>query len=55
VYLKVSAVTGSFEGGENRNLLRIVNVYVLPSADRLGSASATSAFSWEPSGAALSG
>ena len=34
VSLNVSAVTGSFDGGEKRKPGRIVNVYVRPSADR---------------------
>jgi hypothetical protein len=55
VYLSVSAVTGWFDGGEKRKPLRIVNVYVLPSAERSGSASATSAVTCEPAGAGLSG
>src|SRR5712691_1528792 len=54
-YLNVCAVTGSFEGGEKRNPLRILNVYVLPSADRAGSDWATSGTTREPAGPALSG
>lgn len=54
-YLNVCAVTGSFEGGEKRNPLRIVNVYVLPSADRAGSDWATSGTTREPAGPGLSG
>ena len=55
VYLNVSAVTGAFEGGENRNPLRIVNVYVRPSAERTGSDCATSGVRRAPAGPALSG
>lgn len=42
VSLKVCAVTGAFEGGEKRKPFRIVNVYVFPSAERFGKATATS-------------
>ena len=55
MYLKVCAVTGSFDGGEKRKPLRIVNVYVFPSAERSGSDWATSGTSCEPAGAGLSG
>jgi len=55
VYLNVCAVTGSFEGGEKRKPRRIVNVYVLPSAERVGSASATSGVSWAPPAPGWSG
>src|SRR5512133_2390735 len=48
VYLKVSAVTGAFEGGEKRKPLRILKMYVLPSAERVGSDRATSGSSCEP-------
>ena len=54
-YLNVSAVTGWFEGGEKRKPLRISKVYERPSADRVGSAWATSGISREPSGAGRSG
>ena len=53
--LNVCAVTGSPEGGEKRNPFRIVNMYVFPSAERVGSDWATSGTSWEPAGAGLSG
>ena len=42
VYLKVAAVTGSFEGGENVKPGRIRKVYVLPPSVTLGMAAATS-------------
>src|SRR4051794_39647096 len=42
VCLNVSAVTGSLEGGENRNPGRIRNVYVRPPCERVGMASAIS-------------
>ena len=45
--LNVCAVTGSFEGGENRKPLRMVNVYVFPPSDGFGSAAATSGSSRE--------
>ncbi len=54
-YLNVSAVTSSCEGGENRNPLRIVNVYARPSAETVGRERATSGTSCDPSGAGLSG
>ena len=37
VYLNVWAVTGASDGGEKRNPLRIVKVYVFPSRERSGS------------------
>jgi hypothetical protein len=55
VSLKVCAVTGSFDGGENRNPFRIVKVYVFPSAETAGSASATSGSRCDPAGAGASG
>ena len=55
VDLKVDAVTGSFDGGENRNPGRILNVYVVPPAVGVGTASATSGTMRDPSGAGLSG
>jgi hypothetical protein len=53
-YWNVRAVTGSFEGGEKRKPGRIVKVYVVPSAERVGSAAATSGSSREPPGAGRS-
>ena len=41
-YLNVWAVTVSFDGGENRKPGRIVNVYVLRSAETAGCERATS-------------
>src|SRR4051812_44075739 len=55
VSLNVWAVTGWFEGGENRKPPRIVNVYVFPSAERVGNDCATSGTSWKAAGPALSG
>jgi len=54
-YLKVAAVTSSRKGGEKRNPLRIVKVYVRPSAETDGSERATSGTSCDPCGPALSG
>jgi hypothetical protein len=53
--LNVCAVTGWFDGGEKRKPWRIVNVYVLPSCERVGSDCATSGISCEPACPALSG
>ena len=54
--LNVSAVTRSLvSGGENAKPVRTVNVYVLPSAERVGSEAATSGTSRVPRGADASG
>ena len=42
VYRKVSAVTGSFDGGEKRKPGRMRNVYVRPSCETVGIAAAIS-------------
>src|SRR2546426_6502358 len=55
VDLNVDAVTASFDGGEKRKPERILNVYVVPPAVGVGTASATSGTIRDPSGAALSG
>src|SRR3989442_16031175 len=55
VHLNVDAVTGSFDGGENRKPRRILNVYVVPPAVGGGTESATSGAMRDPSGAGLSG
>src|SRR6266536_3181897 len=55
VDLNVIAVTASFDGGEKRKPGRIVNVYVVPPAVGVGTASATSGTIRDPSGAGLSG
>ena len=46
--LNVIAVTAAPDGGENRNPLRIVKVYVLPPFETAGSDSATSGCSVAP-------
>src|SRR5688500_14275314 len=51
VYLKVSAVTGSFDGGEKRKPRRIRKEYVRPSADTVGGAAASSGATRQPAGA----
>jgi hypothetical protein len=53
--LNVCAVTGWFDGGEKRKPRRIVNVYVLSSADLAGSDRATSGIGSDPAGPAVSG
>src|SRR5919201_6078693 len=53
--LNVAAVTGAFDGGENRKPRRILNVYVVPPCEGTGIASATSGTMRDPSGAGLSG
>ena len=54
--LNVWAVTRSpREGGENAKPFRTVNVYVLPSAERVGSEAATSGTSRVPRGADAAG
>ena len=53
--LNVCAVTGWLDGGEKRKPRRIVNVYVLPLAERVGSAWAISGLSCDPAGAGSSG
>ena len=55
VDLNVDAVTGSFDGGENRKPVRILNRYVVPPAVGVGTASATSGTMRDPCGAGLSG
>src|SRR5205823_10532549 len=55
VHLNVDAVTGSFDGGENRKPRRILNVYVVPPAVGVGTEPATSGTMRDPSGAGLSG
>ena len=52
---KVCAVTDSWSGGEKAKPFRILNVKVRPSAERAGSAAATSGTSRIPAGAGASG
>ena len=49
-----SAVTASFEGGENRYPLRIRNVYVRPPSETFGQPAATSGTSLRPAAPAAS-
>src|SRR5215218_7350774 len=51
VNLKVSAVTGSFDGGEKRKPGRMRKEYVRPSVDTVGGAAATSGTTRHPAGA----
>ncbi len=54
-YRTASAVTGWFDGGENRYPGRIVNTYVLPPAESSGIPAAISGCSCAPPGPAWSG
>ncbi len=55
VWRKVSAVTRSFEGGENRYADRTRNVYVRPSEDTAGIAAAISGWRCVPLAPVASG